>query len=93
MLGEWHTKPEIRYDLIRKWEYFLKDAMSYRPVDRTQVKTRDIILADGHAYDEFQDPFMQIARHLWLDIQNYELKSGNTVEDFSLLNGAIPKMQ
>lgn len=29
-IAEWYVKPEIRYDMIRKWEYFLKDAMSYK---------------------------------------------------------------
>ena len=28
-LAEWHVKPEVRFDMIRKWEYFIKDAMSY----------------------------------------------------------------
>lgn len=67
-LGEWFIKPESRYDFIRKWEYFLKDAMSYKALDRTQVKTRDLILADGQSYDEFKDPFRQVARHMWRDI-------------------------
>lgn len=57
-LGQWYVKPDVRYDLIRKWEYFLKGAMSYQNVDRTvHTKSRDIILADGQAYDEFKDPF------------------------------------
>jgi hypothetical protein len=34
-LAEWYVKPEARYDLIRKWEYFIKDALCYKPVDRT----------------------------------------------------------
>jgi hypothetical protein len=46
-LGEWYVKPEMRFDYIRKWEYFLKDALSYKPLDRNEVKTRDLILADG----------------------------------------------
>jgi hypothetical protein len=29
-LGQWYVKPEVRYDMIRKWEYFLKDSMSYK---------------------------------------------------------------
>ena len=29
-LAEWYVKPEVRYDKIRKWEYFLKEAMSYQ---------------------------------------------------------------
>jgi lipid A disaccharide synthetase len=67
-LAEWYVKPESRFDLIRKWEYFLKDALSYKPVDRNEVKTRDIILNDGYAYDEYQDPFNLIAQNLWSDI-------------------------
>jgi lipid A disaccharide synthetase len=43
-LGEWYVKPEIRYDMIRKAEYFLKDGLSYKPLDRTVVKSRDLIL-------------------------------------------------
>jgi hypothetical protein len=41
------VKPETRYDLIRKWEYFLKDALSYRNIDRSAVKTKELMLADG----------------------------------------------
>jgi len=91
-LGEWYVKPEVRYDMVRRQEYFLKDAMSYKPVDRTQVHTRDIILADGHAYDEFKDPFKQIARHLWADIQNYEVRGGKHVPDLSQLGVDVPKL-
>jgi hypothetical protein len=33
--------------MVRKMEYFIKDALSYKPLDRTEVQTRDLILADG----------------------------------------------
>lgn len=92
-LGEWMLKPEVRYDLIRKWEYFVKDAMSYKALDRSKIKSRDLVLADGQAYDEFVDPFNQIAKHLWRDIQEYELKSGSAVDDFKDLEVTIPKLQ
>lgn len=46
-LAEWYVKPEVRYDMVRSWEYFIKDALSYKPLDRTQVKTKDLILSDG----------------------------------------------
>jgi len=92
-LAEWYIKPEIRYDLIRKWEYFLKDAMSYKPLDRSVVHSRDLILADGQSYDEFKDPFRQVARHLWADIQNYEIRSGFAFEDFKSLETVVPKLQ
>jgi lipid A disaccharide synthetase len=67
-LAEWYVKPEIRYDMIRKWEYFLKDSMSYKNIDRTVVKTKDLILSDGQSYDEYKDPFRQVAHHIWNDI-------------------------
>lgn len=50
-LAEWYVKPETRYDMIRKWEYFLKDAMSYQPLDRTKHQERDLVLHDGQTYD------------------------------------------
>jgi lipid A disaccharide synthetase len=28
-LAEWYVKADTRYDMIRKWEYYLKDALSY----------------------------------------------------------------
>lgn len=43
-LAEWYVKPETRYDMIRKWEYFIKDALSYQYLDRSVVKTRDLTL-------------------------------------------------
>jgi len=75
-LAEWYLKPEIRYDLVRKWEFFLKDAMSYKQLDRSVVKSKELVLNDGQAYDEFKDPFRQVAQHLWNDIKNYDLKAG-----------------
>jgi lipid A disaccharide synthetase len=91
-LAEWYVKPEIRFDMVRRAEYFLKDALSYKPLDRKVVQTRDLVLADGHVYDEFKDPFTQIAQHMWRDIQSYELKGGRPVNDFSNFNISIPKL-
>lgn len=75
-LAEWYVKPENRYDMIRKWEYFLKDSMSYKSLDRNVVKSKDLILSDGQTYDEFKDPFRQVAHHIWRDVQNYDLRVG-----------------
>ena len=66
-LAEWYVRPDIRFDMIKKWEYFVKDAMSYKSLDRNSVKTRDLML-HGQTYDEFKDPFRQVAHHLWKDI-------------------------
>jgi hypothetical protein len=93
-LAEWHVKPEIRYDMVRKMEYFLKDALSFKPLDRSVVHSRDLVLSgDGQVYDEFKDPFLQIAHHLWRDIQNYELRAGASGQvNFSALKVEIPKL-
>lgn len=57
-LAEWYVRPDIRYDMIRKWEYFIKDALSYQTLDRKVVKSKELILSDGQAYDEFKDPWV-----------------------------------
>ncbi len=46
-LSNWYIRPDIRYDMIRKWEGFLKDSLSYKPVDRTQHRERDVVFEDG----------------------------------------------
>lgn len=52
-LGEWYIKPDTRFQMIRKYDHFLQEAMSFKEVDRSQVKTRDIILSDGEAYSQY----------------------------------------
>lgn len=52
-LGEWYVKPEIRYNLITKFDGYLQEAMSYKPIDRSVVKSREIILSDGQEYKEY----------------------------------------
>jgi len=46
-LGEWYVKPDIRFSMISKFDGYLQEAMSYKPIDRSVVRTRDLILADG----------------------------------------------
>lgn len=46
-LAEWYVKPDLRYNMITKFDGFLQEAMSYKKIDRTTVHTRDLILADG----------------------------------------------
>ena len=91
-LAEWYVRPDIRYEMLSKWEYFIKDAMSYKPLDRTTIKSRDMILANGQTYDEFKDPLKQVAHHLWNDIQSYEIKAGSPCRDFKILSASLPKL-
>ena len=49
-LGEWYIKPDTRYQIVNKFDGFLQEAMSFRDIDRSKVKTRDLILSDGQTY-------------------------------------------
>ena len=73
-LGEWYLKPDTRYNFIRQWDGFVQEGMSYKNIDRSKVRTRDIILSDGNAYDIYQDPFNLAAQKIWADMQAYEMK-------------------
>lgn len=52
-LAEWYVKPDTRYQMVSKYDGFLQEAMSYKPIDRSKVHTRDLILSDGQAYSEY----------------------------------------
>ena len=90
-LAQWYVKPEIRYDKIRKWEYFMKEALSFKPVDRTTVRSKYLILNDGQTYEEFKDPFHQVATHIWKDMSEYELKAGTPLDSLSNVRVTIGK--
>ena len=46
--------------------------MSFRELDRTQVRSRDLILEDGQAYDQHNDPWILAARNMLKDIESYK---------------------
>jgi len=73
-LGTWYLNPDTRYKMIRQFDGFIAEGMSYKPIDRSQVKTRDIILNDGKAYDCYVDPFTVASNKIWEDLQDYELR-------------------
>ena len=33
-LGEWFLSPDVRWTMAQQWEYMIKDALSYRSLDR-----------------------------------------------------------
>ena len=47
-------------------------AMSFKPVDRSVVRTRDVILSDGQAYNVYMDPHYVAATHMWRDMEAHE---------------------
>lgn len=46
--------------------------MSFRELDRTKVRGRDLILDDGQAYDQHNDPWILSARSMLKDIESYK---------------------
>ena len=70
-LAEWYVKPDTRYQMIRNFDSFVQEAMPYKPIDRSVVKTRDIMLNDGNAYDVYMDPMKVAAKKMWQDAEAY----------------------
>jgi hypothetical protein len=70
-LAETYVRPDTRYEIISKFDGFIAEALSYKPIDREVVKSRDLILSDGQAYNVYMDPHAVAARHMWRDIEKY----------------------
>lgn len=90
-LGSWYVNPDTRYTMIRRFDSFIAEAMSYKPIDREQVRTRDIILADGQAYDVYQEPFMLATRKMWADMQAYE-QTGSRLHSHASIRTTLSPM-
>lgn len=89
-LGSWYVDPDTRYQMIRKFDGFVAEAMSYKSIDRTEVHTRDIILADGQAYNCYVDPFTVATKKIWEDMQAYELRGDRLISHESIKTRMIP---
>jgi len=60
--------------MITKFDGYLQEAMSYKPIDRSEVRSRDIVLADGRSYDVYMDPWKVATRKMLADMKAYELR-------------------
>ena len=90
-LGSWYLNPDTKYTMIRKYDGFVAEAMSYKPIDRTKVTTRDIILEDGRSYDVYVDPFTVATKKIWEDMQAYELR-GEAPENLDRIRTRVQMM-
>ena len=59
--------------------------MSFKPIDRSIVRTRDLVLDDGMPYDQYYDPMLLTARNMMTAVESYEMGVGQSVEDTSKL--------
>ena len=66
--------------------------MSYMPLDRTVVRTKDLILDDGQTYDQYHDPMTLAAINMLKDIDSYEVTSGSVAESTEGLQVSIPNL-
>lgn len=66
--------------------------MSYMPLDRTVVRTKDLILDDGQTYDQYHDPMTLAAKNMLKDIDSYEVTSGSVAESIEGLQVSIPNL-
>ena len=66
--------------------------MSFKPIDRSVVRTRDIILDDGLAYDQYYDPMLLTARNMMTSVESYELGVGQSVTDTSNLKVDVNRL-
>lgn len=72
-LAETYVRPDTRYEVIAKFDGHIADAMSFKPLDRTEVRSRELILSDGQAYHTYMDPHYVAAKHMWRDLEAYNL--------------------
>lgn len=87
-LAQWYLNPDTRYTMIRRFDSFVAEGMSYKPIDRSQVTTRDIVLDDGLAYDVYVDPFTVATNKIWEDVQAYQLV-GDRVHDIGAIKARV----
>jgi len=79
-LAENYLNTEARYNMIQMLDGFVQDAMSFKPLDRSVVRTKDLMLDDGQSYDQYYDPFILAANNMMKDIDTHEIQSGNLIE-------------
>jgi len=72
-LAENYLNTDARYNMIQKLDGFVQDSMSFKPLDRSVVRTKDLMLDDGQAYDQYYDPFVLAATNMMKDIDAYNL--------------------
>jgi len=89
-LAEHYVKPDLRYEIITKADGFVQEGMSFKPLDRSVVKSRDLILDDGQAYDQHYDPFLLTAKNMLRDINSYELGVSSQVGSTDALKVNVP---
>jgi len=69
-LAENYVNPSARIQMLRKLNGFVQDGMSFKPLDRSEVRTRDLMV-DGQEFTQYHDPMVLAARNMWKDVEAY----------------------
>ena len=72
-----YVKPEARSHMIQLTKGFIQDGMSFKPIDREVVRTKDLTI-DGQTYDQYYDPFQLTARNMLTHIDAYQMYRGQS---------------
>lgn len=72
-IAENYVRPDSRYETMAKFDGHIAEAMSFKPVDRSVVRSREVMLTDGQAYNTYMDPHFVAAQHMWRDMEAYKL--------------------
>ena len=91
-LAENYIRPDARYEMIQKCEGWVQDGMSFKPLDRSVVRTRDLMLDDGQAYDQYYDPMLLTAKNMWKDIKEYKVNAGGMIDNTESLRVKLPSL-
>jgi hypothetical protein len=88
-LAEWYVKPDTRYEMVTKFDGFVQEGMSYKAIDRSVVRSRDIILSDGQSYDVYMDPWKVASRKILDDVLAYEMRGSRLHDHQSIKTRAL----
>lgn len=66
-----YISPRARTDQIQLSKGFVQDALSFKPLDRAEVRTKELLI-DGQAYDQHYEPFHLVAKNMMQDIEEYQ---------------------
>ena len=75
---------------MQKLRGFVQEGMSEKPLDRTEVRTRDL-LVDGQAYSQYHDPMALTARNIWREVEAYE-SFGASTNNLDGLRVEVPRL-
>uniref|UniRef100_A0A7S3MRE3 lipid-A-disaccharide synthase n=1 Tax=Strombidium inclinatum TaxID=197538 RepID=A0A7S3MRE3_9SPIT len=91
-LASFYIRPQGRVEAIQKAKGFIQEGMSYKPLNRADVRTKDLILQDGDKYDQHYDPFQLSARILLNDMEAYDAPFGQSESGLKAQQLQIPSL-